>query len=192
MVRIGAILIWLISCSVVIQREEKSVLDTPVTSRPVFGVRVSIGSNSRLCTYVCYLDNGRVLTKKRIVDEQSFIKIVSGEWPSIYNPKRINFFEENGVNCGMVFDSTSYKNVGVCNPLDSLWKIRFGTYPFKHRTDLGWSNKYHKPSPKQEKYIFDRYEVDHVDSKFFLDTNFWRLLNDVKDTSWIRNYKSLR
>lgn len=192
MIRFVVIFIWLLSCSVIYQEQEKVVIVPPVTSKPVFGVRVSIGANSSLCTYVCYLNNGRVLTKKKIVDEQSFIKIVSGEWPSIYNPTRIDYFEANGVRCGMVFDSTSYKDIGVCTPLDSLWKIRFGTYPFKHRTDLGWSNKYHKPSPKQEKYLFDRYEVDHVDSKFFLDTNFWRLLKDVKDTAWIRNYKSLR
>ena len=171
---------------------ESTPTKSPATVPPVFGVRVSIGANSQICTYVCYLNNGRVLTKKKIVDKQSFIKIVSGEWPSIYNPKRINYFEENGVSCGMIFDSASYKEVGVCVPLDSLWKIRFATYPFKHRTDLGWSNKYHKPSPKQEKYLYDRYNVDHVDSKFFIDTNFWRLLKDVKDTSWIRNYKSLR
>jgi hypothetical protein len=76
--------------------------------------------------------------------------------------------------------------------MDSLWKIRFGTYPFKHRTDPGWSNKYHKPSPRQEKYLYDRYGVYHVDSDFFLDTSFWRLLQDVKDTAWINNYKSLR
>jgi hypothetical protein len=170
----------------------KTVSDAPVVARAVFGVRVSIGANSQKCTNVCYLDNGRVLAKKKIYDEQSFIKVASGEWPSIYNPNRINFFEENNVSCGMVFDSTTYKNVGICNPLDSLWKIRFGTYPFKHRVDLGWSNKYHKPSPMQEKYIYDRYNVYHVDTEFFLDTNFWRLLQDVKDTSWIRNYKSLR
>ena len=81
---------------------------------------------------------------------------------------------------------------GYCPPLDSLWKIRFATYPFKHKTDIGWSNKYHKPAPRQEKYLFERYGVDHIDSKFFLDTNFWRLLRDVNDPNWIKNYKSLR
>lgn len=197
MIRIVLLFIWILSCSVFFYKGGKFAMeetrsDSPVVAQSVFGVRVSIGSNSELCTFVCFLYNGRVLTQKRILDEQSFIKIVSGEWPSIYNPKRINYFEENGVSCGTVFDSTTFKRVGLCNPLDSLWKIRFGTYPFQHRTDLGWSNKYHKPSPKQEKYIFDRYDVDHVDTKFFLDTNFWRLLKDVEDTAWIRNYKSLR
>lgn len=182
MLRLGILLIWLISCSV----------NYAPRAEPVFGVRVSIGSNSRLCTYVCYLYNGRVLTNKRIVDEQTFIKIVSGEWPSIYNPNRLNYFEENSVSCGMITDSIAQEKQGYCPPLDSLWKIRFATYPFKHRTDMGWSNKYHKPAPQQEKYLYDRYDVEHVDSKFFLDTNFWRLLRDVKDTNWIKNYKSLR
>ena len=182
MLRIVVVLIWVLSCSVI----------NPPTSRGVFGVRVSIGANSRICTYACFLDNGRVLTKKRVVDKQTFIKIVSGEWPSIYNPKRINYFEEFHVDgCGILKDSITLKSVGQCSPLDSLWKIRFATYPFKHNTELGWSNKYHKPSPRQEKYLYDRYNVSHVDSDFFLDTNFWRLLQDVGDSSWIKNYKSL-
>ena len=200
MFRFILIYIWIISCSVIDQKQGASFVgqitidDDCDHPRPkgVFGVRVSIGANSKICTYVCYINNNRVLTKKKIVDRKSFIKIVSGEWPSIYNPKRINFFEENGISCGIVFDSTLLKKVEVCEPMDSLWKIRFATYPFKNRTDIGWSNKYHKPSPKQEKYIYDRYAVDHVDTKFFIDTNFWRLLTDVKDTSWIKNYKSLR
>lgn len=182
MFRLLIILVWIFCASVITQSER---------ARGCYGVRVSIGVNSQMCTYACWLDNGRVLTSKRIVDKDTFIKFISGEWPSVYNPDRINYFEEHGLNCGMVFDSTEWKEVPYCNPLDSLWKIRFGTYPFKHNTEMGWSNKYHKPSPKQEKYLYDRYGVTHVDTDFFLDTNFWRLLKDVSDTGWINNYKSL-
>lgn len=181
MFRVLLILSWLICSSIV----------HPDRAKACFGVRVSIGANSEICTYACWLDNGRVLNNKRLFDKASFIKIISGEWPSIYNPDRINFFEENGLDCGVAFDSTLWKEASVCHPLDSLWKIRFGTYPFKHNTEMGWSNKYHKPSPKQEKYLYDRYNVTHVDTDFFLDTNFWRLLNDVRDTSWIKHYRSL-
>ncbi|MBL4862357.1 MAG: hypothetical protein JKY09_05000 [Crocinitomicaceae bacterium] len=161
-------------------------------AKAVFGVKVSIGANSKINTYVCYLYNGRVLTKKRIVDEQSFIKIVSGEWPTIYNPKRINYFAENNIGCGMIEDTNTLKKIGECVPFDSLWKIRFSTYPFQNGSERGWSNKYHKPSPLQEKYLHTRYGVGHVDGDFFLDTNFWLLLQDVRDPTWIQNYKSLR
>lgn len=181
MIRLFMLLTWLVCASIVL----------PERAHGCFGVRVSIGANSEMCTYAAWLDNGRTLTNKRILDKASFIKIVSGEWPSVYNPDRLNYFEVNGLDCGVVFDSTVWKSVNYCNPLDSLWKIRFGTYPFKHNTEMGWSNKYHKPSPEQEKYLYDRYGVTSVDTDFFLDTNFWRLLKDVRDTSWITNYRSL-
>lgn len=188
------VIFWLI-CSSITKTEQGEVIpkDKPLQTRAkgCFGVRVSIGANSTMCTYACWLDNGRVLTNKRLYDRDSFIKVVSGEWPSIYNPERINYFEENNVACGVAFDSTYWKDMTYCVPMDSLWKIRFGTYPFKFSSEIGWSNKYHKPSPKQEKYIYDRYGVRDVDAEFFLDTSFWRLLQDVSDTAWIKNYKSL-
>lgn len=160
--------------------------------RPVFGVRVSIGANSRLTTYVCYLHNGRTLTHKRVMDEGTFVKTISGHWPSVYNPKRINYFKENSIDCDILTDSITRKKIPVCVPFDSLWKIRFSTYPFRHKSAMGWSNNYHKPSLKQQKYISDRYGVDHIDGDFFLDTSFWLLMNDVMDPEWIKNYKSIK
>ena len=174
------VLIWIFSISVVPEP----------TSRPIFGVRISIGSNSQINTYVCYLENSRVLCKKRILDQASFIKIVSGYWPSIYNPNRINYFEENNIDCGITMGEDE-KPITYCPPIDSLWKVRFATFPFQHNSELGWSNKYNKPSPKQERYLYQRYNVGYIDSDFFLDTNMYLLLNDVIDPNWIRNYKAL-
>lgn len=177
----GFIFIWLICSSV---HYEPS-------SRAVFGVRVSIGANSQITTFACYLDNGRVLSNKRIVDKETFIKIASGYWPSPYNPTRKNLFEEHNLDCNVVVDPETRQKFPYCVPLDSLWKIRFATYPFRGRTEMGWSNKLHKPSPEQEKFIFDRYGVRQVDGDFFMDTSFWLLLHDVIDTNWIYNYRSL-
>jgi hypothetical protein len=160
--------------------------------RPVFGVRVSIGSNSQINTYVCYLNNGRVLSQKKLFDEASFIKIVSGQWPSIYNPQRKNFFEEHNIPCGVMKDEETQIETVVCDPFDSLWKIRFATYPFINRIEEGWSNKLHKPSLKQEKFLYDRYGVASVDANFFQDSAFWLILHDVTDPDWIRSYKAMR
>ena len=84
------------------------------------------------------------------------------------------------------------KKVVGCVPMDSLWKIRFSTFPFIHNTDMGWSNKYNKPSLGQEKYLSKRYGIDHIDGDYFLDTNFWKLMQDVVDPVWVSNYKSIR
>lgn len=168
-----------------------SIIPAASQPRPVFGVRVSIGANSMLTTYVCYIHTGRTLTHKRICDRETFIKIVSGHWPSIYNPKRVNFFEENGLGCNVVEDSITLKDVPSCVPFDSLWKIRFSVYPFRNKNGIGWSNKYHKPSSQQEIYLGNRYGINHIDGDFFLDSSFWMLLKDVTDPIWIANYKSL-
>jgi len=125
-------------------------------------------------------------------DEKSFIKIVSGTWPSIYNPKRINYFEENNISCGIDKDSVTLIESTYCAPFDSLWKIRFATYPFITRIEPGWGNKLHKPSLKQEKYLYDRYNVASVDANFFMDSAFWLILHDVTDPVWIRSYKAMR
>lgn len=181
MLRISLFLCWILSASV--------LYIPPVY--PVFGVKVSIGANSQITSFVCYLNNGRVLSKKRVVDRDTFVKIVSGYWPSVYNPKRIDFFKENNIDCALILDSITLKPVVGCVPMDSLWKIRFSTYPFKHNPELGWSNKYHKPSPGQEQYLFNRYGVRNVDAEYFLDTSFWMLMNDVTDTDWILNYSAI-
>lgn len=179
--RLLLVVVWLISCSVI----------KHATFRPVFGVRVSIGANSQMTTFACFIDNGSGLTAKRIVDEDTFIKIASGFWPSKYNPQRDNYFEINGIDCGVLYDSTVLKKVPTCVPLDSLWKIRFATYPFRGNTEMGWSNKYHKPAPKQEIYLHERYGIKHIDGDFFLDASFWLLLSDIMDPQWVDNYKSI-
>ena len=168
-----------------------SVLYSPI-SRGVFGVKVSIGPNSTTTTFVCFLDNGRVLTKQRFVDRDTFIKFISGFWPSIYNPNRINYFEEHDVDCSVIEEEITRKKIGICVPLDSLWKIRFATYPYRTSPEQGWSNKLHKPSPAQEVYLYDRYGVNHVDADYFIDTSFWLLIEDVMNPDWIRNYRSIK
>ena len=152
MLRFSIILSWLVCSSVTFDQYY-------AYSNPVFGARVAIGSNSKLTTYACFLYNGRVLTKKRIVDKETFVKFVSGHWPSIYNPNRINYFELNNIPGGIMVDSTTNEEFAFCPALDSLWKIRYTTYPFRNGSGRGWSNKFMKPSPEQEIHINDRYGV---------------------------------
>ncbi len=163
----------------------------PPRSKPIFGVNIAIGANSQITTYVCYLYNGYSLNRKRIMDKKTFIKFVSGEWPSIYNPNGINFFEEHGISLIEKTEERTSKTYLDCAALDSLWKIRFSTYPFLYNNELGWSNKLFKPSPNQEIYLKERYNINHIDGEYFLDTNFWLLLSDVVNPEWVDNYKSI-
>jgi hypothetical protein len=184
MKRLLLVFLWFLTGSVVWQQQN--------VVRGIFGVRIAFQSNSQMTTFVCFLDNGRTLTHKRILSQDEFIHFASGDWPSIYNPKRINYFEERNLNCGIATDSFSLKKVSYCVPFDSLWKLRFSTYPYRQSVEMGWSPNLYKPSLKQEKFLYDNYGVANIDGDFFLDTAFWKLLNDVQDPVWIQNYKSLQ
>jgi len=181
MLRYWVICVWIIFCSV----------KPSEPARPVFGVRVAFQANSQYYTFVCFLKNDRVLTHKRVVSQEEFIKIVSGYWPSLYNPEKINYFAERNLECGVIVDSITRKTstYGAC--FDSLWKIRFSTYPFRNSAEEGWSNKLHKPAPAQEIFLYNNYGIKQIDADFFLDTNFWKICNDVVDPLWISNYRSL-
>lgn len=176
-------MVWFITTSISIGNEP--------SSRPVFGVRVSLGANGEITTFACFLNNGRALVKKRVVDKETFVKIVSGYWPSPYNPDRVNFFKEHNIDCEVAKDPETHQISPICVPLDSLWKIRFSIYPYRTHTEFGWSNKDHMPSHAQHKYLHDRYGINHIDGDFFLDTSFWMLMTDVMDPSWVNSYKAL-
>ncbi|MDD2981979.1 MAG: hypothetical protein PHQ74_01190 [Crocinitomicaceae bacterium] len=181
-VRIMAICLWIIVSSIAPVRELK----------PVFGLQIRHFQGAKMHSFVAFIDNGVQLTYKKILTDDDFVKFASGHWPSIYNPQRINLFDENEVGCGMFKDSFLLKAVPYCFPIDSLWKVRFSEYPFKGKSEGGWSGDYNKPSLRQAKFLGENYLVKNVDNDYFLDTNLWKILRDVRDPVWIENYNALR
>jgi hypothetical protein len=181
--RFWGIVLWLL-CG--------SVVPNPPKPRGVFGVRVAFQANSEITTFVCFVDAGYAFKNKKILNKMEFIQIASGKWPSIYNPDRVNFFEQRQLNCGIMRDTFEIREQPYCIPIDSLWKLRFSTYPYRSSSEMGWSSKMYRPSEQQELYLFNNYNVRSIDEQFFLDTNFWKILNDVQDPIWIANYKSMR
>ena len=180
--RITAICIWIIVSSL-----------APVRMlRPVFGVQISYVHTTKMYSFVAFLDNGIELTYRKILTTDDFVRIASGHWPSIYNSTRKNLFEQNDVGCGMFKDSLMLDAVPYCFPVDSLWKVRYSDFPFKGSTEKGWSNDFNKPSRKQAQYLEENYGVKNVDHDYFLDSNLWKILRDVRDPEWIENYKALR
>lgn len=172
---------WVTMTSVVLVNETKTV----------FGVKISYQSTGQLTTFSVHIDNGISQNARKILTENEFIHIASGKWPSIYNPKRVNYFEMHHLSCGILKDSITLKEYDYCLPVDSLWKIRFERHPFDLSQGNGWSHKQYKPTPKQEIYLFNTYGVKQIDGDFFMDDKFWRLLEDVQNPDWIANYKSI-
>lgn len=167
-----------------------SVLQSP-PAKGVFGVCISYQASGRFTTYIACMQDGNRYYNRRTLLEDEFVKYASGFWPSTYNPSRTNLFEKEGLSCGVLLDSFTRKQYPFCSPMDSLWKIRFSDYPMKGKQEPGWSGKNFRPSSGQEKYLHKEFAIYNIDSDFFIDTNFWKLLRSVKDPEWINYYKNL-
>ena len=177
-----AIIIWVTS---------SSILYEPNEAKGFFGVRISFQANGELLSFIAYQQKGSQILNKRYLDKELFIRYASGVWPNIYNPKRINYFESYSLACGCIKDSFSRKETLFCDPLDSLWKLRFASYPFQGNMEDGWSQELYRPSNNQLKFLKHEYGINSIDGEYFRDTSFWKLLKDVQNENWIYAYRSL-
>ncbi|MDH4474568.1 MAG: hypothetical protein QE487_18335 [Fluviicola sp.] len=172
-----------------------AVVDPPPAEegRIVFGVRISMTHSSQMTSFIAIRYNSEgALREKRIFSREDFIKVLSGFWPSPFNPKRINYFEQENVLGGVYVNDTFLEKIPYCPAFDSLWKIRYSDFPFRGGSEVGWSNGLYKPVLSQEKYLIDRYHIKHLDQDYFIDTNFWVLLRDISDSTWRANYRALK
>lgn len=159
--------------------------------RAVFGVRVAYQSTGKMITLVAFFTDGVRQSHRKILSFDEFVHFASGDWPSVYNRNRMNLFELNQVQGGIYKDSITFKETAYCFALDSLWKLRFDQYPFLGNNEQGWSRDDFLPSPNQQQFLYDEYGMAHIDTKFFSDTSFWKLLHDVTDPEWIQAYRSI-
>lgn len=164
----------------------------PVPGRPVFGVCISAQANGKMYTYIAYIQTISGTHSKRFLGEDEFVKYASGYWPSVYNPQKEDLFTEEGLHCGVVFDSSVWQEYPLCSPMDSLWKIRFKGYPYRSSQEDGWANDDFRPSPKQAQYLFREFGIRNIDRDYFVDTNLWKLLKCVSNPKWIADYKALQ
>jgi hypothetical protein len=163
----------------------------PPAFRYVFGARIAIGVNSSMVSFVAmkYSNDGILRAKRYYTSKDEFIKVLSGYWPSPFNPEKIEYFKENKIIGGVFVNDTIHMEVGYCPSLDSLWKLRFSDWPYHGRNEAGWSLSKTRPGPKQEEYLAKRYNIKQLDFDYIVDTNFWKLLYDVTDPKWIEEYK---
>ncbi len=166
----------------------------PPSYRVVFGAKISTGANSSVVSFVAmkYSDDGILRAKRFFTSKDEFIKVLSGYWPSPFNPGRVDYFKQNKIVGGVFVNDTMLVEIGYCPSLDSLWKIRFSDWPYMGRNEAGWSLNRTRPSLKQEEYLAKRYNIKQLDFDYVVDTNFWKLLYDVTDSVWIENYKFIQ
>lgn len=170
-----------------------SKVDQP-SYRIVFGARISTGSNSSVVSFVAmrYSNDGILRAKRVFTSRDEFIKVLSGYWPSPFNPGKIDYFKQNKIVGGVFVNDTIQAKIGYCPALDSLWKIRFSDWPYHGKNEAGWSLGRTRPSLKQEEYLAKRYNIKQLDFDYIVDTCFWKLLYDVTDSTWIENYKFIQ
>lgn len=159
--------------------------------RTVFGIRVAYQATGQMVTLVAFFSDGKMQSHRKILSVKEFIHYASGDWPNIYNRNRIDLFQLNDVAGGIYIDSVTQEKVPYCFALDNLWKLRYSHSPFKGQSEEGWSQDKFLPSPQQQKFLHTNYGMEHINTKFFIDTNFWKLLRDVEDPEWIEMYKNL-
>ncbi len=161
-------------------------------AKPCFGVNINVQTNSQILTFAAFFKQDNKVIHKRILRPDEMIYFLSGEWPSVYNPERKNYLLEHHINGGISIDSFTRKKSTFCVNFDSLWKVRYPAYPFRNIDASGWANGPLKPTVKQQLFLHDRYGIKYIEYDFFMDTSFWLILQDVTDSSWIKNYKSLK
>lgn len=165
----------------------------PVFEQHVFALGIvsnATGNNHLLTFVIISFFEGEMIASQQITRE-TFIRMASGDWPSKANPTKQDMFVENGIEvCGRYVDTITNKKVYLCDPLDSLWKVRYNEHPYVF-DDTGWSHGKFKPNRRQMAFLYQEYEVSNISVDYFIGNFMWKLLRDVQDSTWRMHYKSL-
>jgi hypothetical protein len=157
----------------------------------VFALKIGLQGTGKLYTLHAFINNQGRLTHQKILSTEEFIRFASGFWPSIYNPKKIDYFKTNQINCGITTDVSNITTYSYCVPLDSVWKVKFIYYPFSNNPETGWAKGTYGPSENQFQYLKERYKLENFENSYISDEYLWLFLKDIQDINWINNYKSL-
>lgn len=181
LIYISSFLIWFVLSSIIPEPEPKGI----------FALKIGLQGTGKLYTLHAFINNGRTLTHQRILSNDEFVRFASGYWPSMYNPKKIDYFKANNINCGITTDVSSVTTYSYCVPFDSVWKIKYIYYPFSNNPEVGWANGQYGPSEKQYQFLKSTYNITSLENSYFMDDKLWRLLIDIQNPNWINQYKSL-
>ena len=159
-----------------------------MTTEVSLGVKVGMLPSGGLHQFaLIYYKNG-VLASIQPVNKERMVKVGTGKWPIPGTRKFHDFFAEEGM---YIFPEDTQEVFNINAAVDSLWKVRFAAHPYSQSVKNGWSQGDYRPSLKQQEYIYNRYGVRGYDQDYFTDSSFFKLLKDVQDPAWIKQYKSM-
>ena len=149
------------------------------------------------------------IVKKSPLTEAKFVMYSKGLIKNIANPKKVDFFKEAGVDCGIILDDP--KSLGgvlvvdtlweemkpICLPVWDIWKLRYNIHPKYGKgasavpeEDIGWAANRWRPSYKQTLYLGKNYGIKNI-SDYFHGPTMYELFADMQNPDWITMYKEL-
>ncbi len=213
MKKIIIILIIFITLPEIIKSQENF---TDVKPFYFFGVRIITTSNGVCQYYTLYAPDGKIIDVQPMT-KKDFLKQAQGLEKSDANPKSEDFFTKfNVIDSAKLMNNvisdiypvpedeqlyTYKKNTRYRNSIEAiaeetinnLWKLRFAVYPFASGSldTVGWTNNFendYMPKPEQLE-ILKTYGLEQING-FIWGENLFRLLKDIRNPSWIEDYKN--
>lgn len=160
--------------------------------RPVFGVKVGLQPTGDMLLFFVSLYNGHSYSQVRYMNRTEFFNLIAGRTKSPYNMSRKNLFLDFDVDCRFIYSEDSISQYPQCFPMDSLWKLKYSVHPVINAAGEGWAGETESPSILQAKYLFEEYGLKNIQTEFFTDTAFYKILRDVNNPEWIARYKTLK
>lgn len=154
-------------------------------SKSYFGILLSTSSVSAEMIYAVFTENASGISHK-FISRHDFVQIALGRWKLRPNIKQENLFDKHGIIWGIDEDTDEI----VIPILDSLWKVRYRQFPYI-RGSRGWANDEYMPSAAQQIYLADSFNVRNINTEFFKEQDFWKLLQSAQSEDWKWEYKSL-
>lgn len=172
------------------------------------GFSINPTVNSGVVTFVILgIDSvsGKIVNKEAI-SEDNFVQYAKGIIKNRANPKGINFFEEAGIDCGIIIDDP--KSIGgvliydtlwnemrpICLPVWDIWKLRYSIHPQYGKgasavpeEDIGWAANRWRPSYMQTVYLQKNYGIEKIQD-FFHGPKMFELFKDMQNPDWVRMY----
>ena len=174
------------------------------------GFSINPTASSNVITFVMLkIDSfsGNIVSKKSLTEGQ-FVMYAKGILKNPANPKRIDFFKEVGIDCGLILDEpiarggmlyqdTLWEELKpICLPVWDIWKLRYSIHPKYGRgatavpdEDIGWSANRWRPSYAQTLYL-QKYGINQIQD-YFHGPKMFELFKDMQNPDWIGMYMEL-
>lgn len=134
------------------------------------------------------IDRGQVVAHRKLT-RGNFLMIGTGRMRDRFNPDQRNLFEEAGIQpCDVHFDSINRVHRFACDPMDQLWKLRYGKHPTMQVEGRGWAAKDNAPDQSQLSML-GQFGIQRLDDLIYGE-NLFALLRAINDESWVQQYRS--